>query len=133
MKRLRGLFDNPLSLLIILALVIVAILSVSGRAMPGFSGGTTTATAAQDATADQKGERNNDRDLWVANAAEKEEKNLLFDAGQDKTVIRCVWWSPDGGYLFIFSDVPGDNGLSGHYGGIPGHHFESHRLTLATK
>ncbi len=55
MKRLRGLFGNPLSLLIILVLVFATMLLVSGRALPGFGGGTTPATATQDATAIQKG------------------------------------------------------------------------------
>ncbi len=66
------------------------------------------------------------RDLWIANVAEKETASLLPGSNEARQMIRLVWWSPDGHYLFTLSDAPG-------HSDTPGYYYESNRLTLMTK
>jgi len=72
-------------------------------------------------------EGNNDRELWVANVLERGTATPLPGFKQDKGVTRCVWWSPDGRYLFTFSDTLLAEGDRFEY------RYESYRLILATE
>ena len=74
-----------------------------------------------------------DTDLWVTDVTDPEDKALLLDSNKDEAVIRGLWWSPDGTYLFTSCEIPGYYDLSRHNAGMPGYHRESQRLTLATK